>query len=44
VKLAASAARGSRFVRWLGGCSATRRRCSVILDRATTVTAVFARR
>jgi hypothetical protein len=44
VKLAASAARGSHFVRWLGGCSAKRPRCSVVLDRATTVTAVFARR
>jgi hypothetical protein len=44
VKLAASAGRGSRFVRWSGGCSGTRARCSVVLERPLVVTAVFARR
>ena len=46
VKLTASAARGSRFVRWSGGCTGTRRGCSVVLARplTVTVTAVFAKR
>lgn len=44
VKLAASAARGSRFVRWSGGCAGTRRGCSVVLARPLTVTAVFAKK
>ncbi len=44
VRLAASAARGSRFVRWSAGCAGTRRGCSVVLERPLTVTAVFAKR
>jgi hypothetical protein len=42
--LTAAAARGSRFTRWSGGCSGKKPRCSLVLSRSLTVTAVFAKK
>jgi hypothetical protein len=41
VTLRATAASGSRFVSWSGGCSGTSPTCSVTMDAAKTVTAAF---
>jgi len=42
--LTATPARGSRFARWSGGCAGKRPRCSLVLARSLTVTAVFAKK
>jgi hypothetical protein len=43
VTLTAHPSAGYRFVRWKGGCSHTRRSCSVSLPTSQAVTGVFAR-
>lgn len=43
VTLTAYPSAGYRFVRWKGGCSHTRRSCSVSLPTSEAVTGVFAR-
>lgn len=42
--LRATAAKGSRFARWTGGCTGSRPTCEIIVHGKTTVTATFSAR